>query len=200
MHRLRLVSNGLALLLLAAASPEAAAQWAVSADVTSARFWGGSVEADGNRAFRPYRPTILGLGLERAGKTMGGDLRGYHASASLALEGPDAVVAVNAALSLYGVAAELSARIASLGNGGRVIIYGGPLVEVWRLAGESSNTVAGFTASIAVQVPLGGRFSGLIKAGAAVTASPFSTSDLDAGFNPAALWRREVSGRLRYGL
>jgi hypothetical protein len=80
------------------------------------------------------------------------------------------------------------------------VLSGGPVVEVWSLAGESSNTRAGFAGSVGIQIAMGGRFSGVIKAGAAVTASPFSTSSLDAGFRPSALWRRELGGSLRLRL
>jgi hypothetical protein len=187
-------------LLLAGVSHEAPAQWVASADVTAARFWGGSVEVGGDRSFRPYRPTIVGLGLERQLFGLNLGVRGYYASASLALEGSNGFAAVKNALDLHGVALELSRGIATLGQAVNVVIYGGPLIEVWDLADQSSRTQAGFSASIGLGVALGGRFSGAIKAGAAVTASPFSTSDLEAGFEPRALWRREVSGRLRYGL
>lgn len=81
-----------------------------------------------------------------------------------------------------------------------MIAYGGPVIEAWSLAGESSNVRTGFAASIGMQIALGGRWSGQIRAGAAVTASPFSKHDLDAGFSPVALWRREVGGGLRYRL
>jgi hypothetical protein len=187
-------------LLLAAASQEAAAQWAVSADITAARFSGGSRELDGDRSFRPYRPTIVGVGLER--EMLGGSvgIRGYYASASLALEGADGVAAVKDALDLHGLAVELSHRIATLGEGRRLVAYGGPIIEVWDLANQSSRTRAGFAGSIGLQIALGRRFSGVIQAGAAVTGSPFSTSDLDVGFEPSPLWRRAVIGRLRCGL
>lgn len=78
----------LTLTLLAAASSQAAAQWALTADAGAARFWGGSRESAGNRSFRPYRPTFLGIGVERAANRVGIDLRAYHAHASLALEAP----------------------------------------------------------------------------------------------------------------
>jgi hypothetical protein len=155
---------------------------------------------DGDRSFHPYRPTIIGIGLERRVLGFGVGVRGYYAGASLALEGGDAVAAVKGALDLHGIAVELSRRVGSLGKDVGILVYGGPIIEVWDLADQSSNTQAGFTGAIGLQVGLVGRFSGLIKAGAAVTPSPFSTDDLDVGFEPRALWRREVSGGLRFGL
>ena len=186
-------------LLLAGVSHEAPAQWAISADVTAARFWGGSQEVQGDRGFRPYRPTIVGLGIERRLLDMNVGLRGYHASASLALEGTEAVAAIRNALDLHGLALEVSGSITTLGAVS-VVIYGGPSIEVWDLADESSSTHAGLSASVGLQAALGGRFSGVLKAGAAVTGSPFSTTELEVGFERRALWRREVSGRVRVGL
>ncbi len=187
-------------MLLTAASHEAAAQWVLSADVTAARFWGGSHEVDGDRSFLPYRPTILGIGLERPLLGIQITVRGYYASASLVLEGREAFAGVKNALDLHGLAVELSHPIASLGESVRVMIYGGPVIEVWNLADQSSNTRAGAGGSIGLQVALTRRLSAAIKTGVAVTSSPFAMSDLAAGFEPRALWRREVSGRLRFGL
>ena len=81
-------------LLLAVVSHEAAAQWTASVDVSAARFWGGSREVDGDRSFRPYRPTIVGLGLERPVRGVNIGVRGYYGSASLGLEGTEGVAAV----------------------------------------------------------------------------------------------------------
>ena len=187
-------------LLVAGVSHKAPAQWAVSADVTAARFWGGSQEVEGDRAFRPYRPTIVGLGIERQMLGMSVGVRGYYASASLGLEGSEAVVAIHNVLDLHGLSLELSRGITALGEAVNLVIYAGPLIEVWDLADESSSTHAGLSASVGLQVALGGQFSGVLKAGAAVTASSFSTTELEVGFESRALWRREVSGRLRYEL
>lgn len=195
----RLVSCLLAL-LLAAAPQRAAAQWALSADVTAARFSGGSSEEAGGRSFRPYRPTIAGLGLEKSGRSIGVGLHGYYSSASLALEGTDAVVAVKSALDLYGVAMEVTGRLATLGKVSHLTLSAGPLVEVWSLAEETSHVRAGFATAVGLQVPIGKRWSAVMRAGAAVSGSPFAAEDLDAGFVPRLLWRRELSGRLRYRL
>jgi hypothetical protein len=200
MRTQRFTPSLLALSLCAAASHQAAPQWTVTAEVTAPRYWGGSSELEGGRSFRPYRPTVAGLGLERSIHGVSAGVQGYYASTSLALEGPEGVVAVKNALELYGVAAELSGNIRNLGEGGRLMLYGGPVVEVWSLAGEASHVRGGFAAAIGLQVAMGKRWSAVIRVGAAVSGSPFEADDLDAGFVPRMLWRREVSGRLRYRL
>src|SRR5262249_45632339 len=149
-------------LLLAAVSHEAAAQWAISTDVTAARFWGGSRELDGDRSFRPYRPTIIGLGLER--RVLGVDVgvRGYYARVSLALEGDDGFAGVTDALDLHGVALEVSHGVLRLGEAAQAVVFGGPVIEVWDLADQSTSTHVGFSGSIGVQVALSGRLSGVV--------------------------------------
>lgn len=200
MNTLRITFALLILSLFAAASTEAAAQWALTADLTAARFWGGSVETGGARAFHPYRPTLFGVGLERAGATVGLGLRGYYAGASLALEGAEAVIAVKDALEIYGAVAEVSVGLTRLDPRVRLVAYSGPFVEVYCIDGESSRTRAGWNASIGLELAMGGGWSGVLRAGGAVSASPFTPDDLDPGFEPRALWRREVSGRIRFAL
>ncbi|MGH7499797.1 MAG: hypothetical protein ACREL3_13215 [Gemmatimonadales bacterium] len=190
-----------ALTLFAASSSEAAAQWAVTAEVAAPRFWGGSYESrGGNRSFHPYRPTLLGAGVERAGRVAGLGLRGYYARASLALEGSDAIIALKHALEVLGAVAEVSVGLKRLDQRVRLVAYSGPFIEVWSLGGQSSHTSAGWNASVGLELSIGGRWSGVFRAGGGVSASPFSLDDLEAGFEPGALWRRELSGRIRFAL
>ncbi|HEY8257141.1 MAG TPA: hypothetical protein VIG08_05755 [Gemmatimonadales bacterium] len=187
-------------LLLAAASTEVAAQWSVGTDITVARFWGGSQEEHGDRAFRPYRPTIIGILLEGSVGPMRVGVHGYYGSVSLALEGGEAVVAVKDALSVHGAAVEVSRPVATLGTDSRFVIVGGFLIESWSLAGETSHVRAGFSVGAGLEVSLGGRWRAVGRGGIAVSGSPFSETDLDAGFAPRTLWRREVTGRLQFRL
>jgi hypothetical protein len=179
----------------------ALAQWAVAAEVGADRFWGGSIETTPERrSFRPYRPTSFGIGLERRAGRLGGALRLRYASAGLALEGTDAVVAVNGIFTVYSAAPEVIYRILSLGSANYVTLHGGPLFEVWSVADEDSETRAGIQGAVSLNLPLGGRFAGSITAGAALIPSPFKESDLDVSFERRALWRRRVAAGLSYRL
>ncbi len=189
--------------ILAASSPSTTrAQWAASAQVGAARFWGGSAERGSeNRSFRPYRPTIFGVGVERADAKVGWGLRLYYAGSSLALEGPDALAVVKGALKVYGAAPEVSVRVAPIGNGGQLRAYAGPAAEIWSLGDGVSHLRLGAEAALGLMVPLGGRLSGAIRVGATVIpTSPFGREDLDPAFDPRALWRREVGASLQYRL
>jgi hypothetical protein len=201
---MRTASGRIALLLavsLAGASREAPAQWVLAAEIGAARFWGASAETGGSgRSFRPYRPTIVGLGLEREARQLGWGVRLKYAGASLALEGNDAVSAVKGALNLYEVAPELSVRLKRLSSGLQFRLCAGPLVDIWELGSETSHVRVGAQAGIRLHVPLGGRVSAGVGANLGVTPSPFNDGDLVAGYEPRILWRRGVTGSLRYRL
>ena len=179
----------------------AAGQWAIAAEVGADRFWGGSAETTPEgRSFRPYRPTTFGAGLVRRAGPVGFGLRLRYASATLALEGSDALVGAKGVFTVYSAAPEVIYRIATVGAGNQLLLQGGPLFEIWSVIDEDSRSRVGVQAAVSVLVPLGGRFAGTLSAGAAVTSSPFTSDQLDTGFERRALWRRRVAGGLEYQL
>jgi hypothetical protein len=141
------------------------------------------------------------IGLERRGQRVGVGLRLYYASSSLALEGDQAVAAVKDALTVYGAELEFSIRVVHVGDEGTLRLYAGPLLEIWGLADEVSRARVGIAAAVGLEVPFGGRWTGAVRVGAAVTpASPFTEADLDPTFEARSLWRREIAGAVRYRL
>ena len=186
-----------ALLVLAGLPRSGAAQWALTVEIVSARFWGGSAEVGGERSIRPYRPTLVGLGLSHSWDNVGVAVRLHYAGSSLALEGKEAVVASKGVLDVYGITPELSLLVTRLGPEGRVRLYAGPLIEMWRLADEISHWRMGGAAAVGLVVPHGSGLVGTLRAGLAVTpASPFAREDLDPSYQPRALWRRTLSAGL----
>ena len=176
-------------------------QWTVTTEVGADRFWGGSIESTPeHRSFRPYRPTTFGIGLERRAGRLGAGLRLRYASASLALEGSDAVVAAKGVFTVYSAAPEVVYRIISVGSANRLLVHAGPLFEVWSVVDEGSQTRVGIQSAVSLNVPLGGRFAGSVMAGTALIPSPFSEDQLDPSFERRALWRRRFAVGLDYRL
>jgi hypothetical protein len=176
-------------------------QWAVTAEVGADRFWGGSVENTAeHRSFRPYRPTTFGVGLERRAGRLGAGLRLRYASASLALEGADGVVAAKGIFTMYSAAPELVYRITSVGAANQLVLHAGPLFEIWSAIDEDAETRVGIQGAVSLNVPLGGRFGGSVMAGAALIPSPFNEAQLEPDFEPRALWRRRFAVGLDYRL
>jgi len=191
----------LVLCFLAASPAMLRAQWTLSGGIAAPRFFGGAEESSTGSSLSPYRPTVFGIRLERSGQHVGMAMRVYYASSSLALEADDAVSAVKDALSVYGAEPEVSVRLTRVGQDGTLRLYGGPLLELWDLAGSVTRARLGLGAALGLELPLGGRWSGALRAGAAVTpSSPFTEEDLEPAFEPRTLWRRELEGSLRYRL
>ncbi len=176
-------------------------QWAVTTEVGADRFWGGSIEnTPEHRSFRPYRPTTFGVGLERRAGRLGAGLRLRYASASLALEGVDAVVAAKGIFTVYSAAPEVVYRIISVGSVNKLMLHGGPLFEVWSVADEDPQTRVGIQGGVSLNLPLGGRFAGSVMAGVALIPSPFREAQLDPSFERRPLWRRRLAVGLDYRL
>jgi len=187
----------LALALAAVPAPSgAAAQWALGADVTAARYWGGAHETSGDRSLRPYRPTLFGVVLARPLGAASVAVHGYYGSASLALEGGDAVVAVKDALTLYGLAIEASHRLVGLGHDSSLLAGVAPMIERWNLSDAATHVRAAVAASLALRVTFGEHWEGILRGEAGVGGSPFTDADLETGFESRTLWRRQVSARV----
>ena len=186
--------------ILALANP-ASAQWTVSFGVGSDRFWGGSEEvAPEGKSFRPYRPTVLGVGLEHRGQSMGLGLGVRYTAASLGLEGPDVLLAVEGAFTVVGLAPEVSYRLATLGPGNRLLVHLGPLLELWHPVDEDWRVRAGGQVAVSLVVPLGGRFGLSFGGNVAVISSPFQSDDLLNQYDLRPLWRRGIAAGLEYQL
>lgn len=190
----------LAVLVLAKTSGPVVAQWSVSAGVRAPRYSGGAVEPATGRSLGPYRPTMWEVGVERTAGRVGVGLRLRYAPSSLALEGDQAVAVVKDAMSVYGVDPEVSFRLRALGSGAVVRLFAGPVFDFWKLPDIGTHLRPGASVAIGLEASLGGHWSAVARAGAAVTASPFDADDLDQGLQRRTLWRREVSGVLRYQL
>jgi hypothetical protein len=185
---------------LAPCSP-AYSQWRGSIEVGAERFWGGSVETTGeHRSFRPYRPTTLGIGLERQGARLSIGLQVHYSEAALALEGSDAVVAVDGVFDIIGLAPELVYRLVRVGAVNQLRLHAGPLIEIWTVIDEETRVRAGAQATLSFDVPLGSRFGASILTGAALIASPFNQDELEASYELRTLWRRRFAVALGYRL
>jgi hypothetical protein len=185
---------------LAPCSP-AYSQWRGSIEVGAERFWGGSVEATGeHRSFRPYRPTTLGIGLEHQGVRLSIGLQVHYSEAALALEGSDAVVAVDGVFDIIGLAPELVYRLVRVGAVNQLRLHAGPLIEIWTVIDEETRVRAGARATLSFDVPLGSRFGASILTGAALIASPFNQDELEASYELRTLWRRRFAVALGYRL
>jgi hypothetical protein len=182
------------------------AQWRVGAEVGATRFWGGSLDTEGEHtSLRPYRPTTFGLGVERQSGRYAVGLQVQYADASLALVGPDLTVSAGDAFTIVTISPEAAVRVATLGAGNQLRLHAGPMIEHWALVDQDGRTRVGAQGAISLDVPLGQHFAGVVLAGGAVIPSPYKEGELDAGpgsptYDLRTLWRRRFAVGLNYKL
>jgi hypothetical protein len=143
--------------------------------------------------------------LERQTARYAAGVQLHYAEAGLALEGPDGLVAAEGAFTIVSISPELVVRIATLGLGNELRIHAGPLVEIWDVIDQDSRTRIGAQGSVSLDVPLGGRFGGAVRAGVAAIPPPYEEGELDLGagaptYDLRTLWRRSLALGLRYRL
>jgi hypothetical protein len=178
---------------------QAAGQWTAGVAVGADRYWGGSVETSGaHRSFRPYRPTVFSIGIERKGNAVGWGLQVRYAEAALGLEGQGAVAAVEGVFTVVSLTPEVAYTLTTLGPVCELRLHAGPLFEIWGIIDEDAKTRVGGQSALSLDFPLGGRFTGSVLVGVAVTPSPFEAGQLGDTFEPRALWRRQFAVGLHY--
>lgn len=193
--------------LLAALPLRAVAQqsrWGLSADVALNRFWGashsvGSVSPIDNAPARPYRPTAVGIRIDRelSGARIALGLR--YAGAGLGVEGADLSVVAKGAFDWFEIAPELGIKLASV-QGNSIYLFGGPVADLWKPRDTPSRTRIGGRAGLELNVPFSPRVSALVRASAAVTGSVFEADEVPLGYERRAMSRGSVGLGLRVGL
>ena len=181
--------------------PSAAAQWNAQLEIGSDRYWGGSVETTPeHRSFKPYRPTVFGLGLERRQNALGLGVRLRYLEAALGLEGEGAMAAVEGVFKVVSLSPEVTYRVTTVGPVSELRLHAGPTIERWDIIDEGANTRIGAQTAVSLSIPLGGRFTGSLLMGVSVTPSPFDDGQLGETFDTRPLWCRRVTGALQYRL
>jgi hypothetical protein len=194
------------LTILLGASSSLAAQWRVGVEVGAARFWGGSLDTQGDgTSFRPYRPTTFGIGLERQAGRYGLGIQLHYFEAGLVLEGPDVAISSGGVFTAFSISPQIAVHIATLGSGNQVRVHAGPLIEIWDIVDNDARTRVGAQGSVSLDVPFGMRLNGVVSGGAAIVPSPYNMGELDLGegaptYERRALWRRTFELGLRYRL
>ena len=190
--------------VLSVSTRPAAAQWGAGVEVAAYRFWGGAkaIEADPDQGSvslpRPYRPTIVGLRLERERGPWAAGVEFYHGGVSIALEDAVDVLVFKDQGSVWGAAPEIQRRTIRLDGGSALWLGLGPTLELWHLAPQNRVRL-GVHAALAAVVPLGAHFDGIVRAAGAVTPnSIFLAQEIGPPLHRVAMWRRGVSGGVMY--
>ncbi len=195
---MRTLPATLAWLGLTLGPPPASAQWSVSAEVGIARFGGTSRDSAG-ATVGPYRPTTLGLRLERGlgrAQVAVGVLR---AETGLVAEGQGVAVVQYGIGSLWEITPEISLGLARFGAGVEARVEAGPAIDLWNFGGERRNRVGGRAAAV-VHWPLARALTGSLRVSGVLSGSVFDAADTPSGVERRATRRFGVAVGLRYRL
>jgi hypothetical protein len=192
---------GLALWLFAAAP--LAAQWSVGAEVGMLRFWGTSIDTvtpgDPSRA-RPSPSTSYAVRVQRQVGRIGLGIGVLYSKGGAGVEQGSVAIDEKGLLKLYEVAPEVSFLVAKPGPGGGLRLRVGPMYDRWSLKGGTNPRRVGAHAAVSLDWPLGGRWTGSLEGGAAVSAGVFEEEDLPPEYVRRATWWRSISTGVRVRL
>ncbi len=181
-------------LLLAAPLTAQTPRWHVTIEAGELRFHGTSADtsSEGAGSFRPYRPTAIGLRLEKGGAVrMGIGL--LYGSGPAALTGPEVTIAAETdPLTLLELAPTMSMQLTRVGSGS-LRLAGGPLLDRWGWSVAPTRWRVGGELSAQLAAPLGAGTALSFRAGLARSASVFDEADLPATFERRASWRSSIA-------
>jgi hypothetical protein len=179
--------------------------WRMSLTVGTSTFNGaatGTGESGADLVFRPYRPTMLGLGLTYGGEQARLGLFAKYGQPGLGFRGvPDGdeggaagllIVAENA-FHLASITASAGTRLAKIRGGPALRPSIGLTLERWSAPGTPTRTLVGPQAGLALEFAVAGWLLGTIDGELGFTpGSPFQAEDLPEGFRLRSTWRRTL--------
>jgi hypothetical protein len=192
-----------------AITPKRDGAWRVSVTIGTSTFNGAAVstgESGGNLVFRPYRPTMLGVGATWGRERLRLGLSAKYGQPGLGFRGqPDAaegngagvLIVVENAFHLASFTASAGTRIARLRGGPSLRSSLGLTLEHWSAPGTPTRKLLGPQAGLELEFALSGSVFASINGELGFMAgSPFQVEDLPEGFRLRSTWRRTLQAGL----
>jgi hypothetical protein len=184
-------------------------RWSIGLSIGDIHYRGGTKETpteDGVIRFTPYRPSPVGLRAEFGGAGLRVGIGIEYAEPGLAGTGaPEpgqpatGTIVLERLLTTYTITPTFSFRLADLKGGGMIRPGLGVLLERWDLPGEPSRNRVGVLGLLTLELGLFGNWTGSATGSYGVTpSSPLTLLDLPDRYEPAALWRRGLTGAVSY--
>jgi hypothetical protein len=195
--------------LAQAPRPAEPGRWSIGLTVGDIRYHGGTREApleDGVIRFTPYRPSPLGLRGEFGGVGLRIGIGIEYAEPGLAGSGApeqgepaSGTIVLERLLTTYTLTPSISFGLARLKGGGVLRPGFGLMLERWELPGEPARNRVGVLGTLTLELALFGSWVGSLTGSYGVTpSSPLTSDDLPDRYEPAALWRRGLTGAMAY--
>jgi len=195
---MRTLAVSLVLFGLALTSRPAAAQWGLTAEIGVARFGGTSRDTSGARV-APYRPTTFALRLDRSLGSTRVALAALYAKTGFAGERDNVAIVQYDAGSFWELAPDASFRLAHFGAGAEARLEAGPVIELWKVDGDTRTRMGGRIAA-ALEWPIARELTGSLRVSEVLTGSVFDAEEVPPGVELLATRRLAVAIGFRYGL
>ncbi|MGH7629613.1 MAG: hypothetical protein ACREOF_09515 [Gemmatimonadales bacterium] len=194
----------LAVALTAITSSRAAAQgaWGLGVEVGIVRFWGASGPLAGSDelSLRPYRPTHVGLRLDREIGALRLALNARYAQSALGGEFEGGATIFTDGFTLLELAPEAAVPLARFGPGAALRGFAGPVLYFWMHSDEATRTRVGARGGLELEAPLGGRVSVVTRLHGGIAGSALDQADVPPGYEVRSMPSAGVALGLRVGL
>ncbi len=203
--QLRAVLAALALTIFGARPAELRGQaraWALGLEVGLTRFWGGSEPVPPNDApgLRPYRPTTIGIRLDKRVKRYRLGMGIQYAATALGQDGPDLAILLKGAMTWLQATPELAYRLGTVGNNSELSAFAGPVIDVWLPDGDESRVRAGGRVGLELILPFGSGLAGVLRAHGGLSGSLFSDTEVPSEFRTKSMPNAGMALGLKLGL
>ncbi len=189
--------------------PKRGGAWRMVLTVGTSTFNGAAAGTDPSSmdlVFRPYRPTMLGLGVTYGRERARLGLFAKYGQPGLGFRGvPDGadgggagvLIVVENAFHLASFTASASTQVARLRGGPALRSSLGITLERWSAPGTPIRTLVGPQAGVGLEFSLTGSLVATIDGELGFTpGSPFQVEDLPEGFRLRSTWRRTLQAGL----
>jgi hypothetical protein len=182
--------------LLAQGSP-----WGIGLEVGLTRFWGGSEPVAPNDApgLKPYRPTTVGLRIDRSFRRYRLGLGVQYAASAIGQDGREVAILLKGQMTWVQVTPEIAYQLAVLGPLAELRAFAGPVFDLWLPSGDDSRVRAGARGGLELLVPLGSGLAGMLRAHGGVTGSLFNDTEVPSEFQTGAMPNAGLALGLRLG-
>jgi hypothetical protein len=174
------------------------AQWQIGVAVGQLSFHGGSTDTSATNDAAQLRPSsglAFAVELERHWDRWGGELGVLSAGTGVEQESADFITIAKHAMHLYEILPGVSYVLSNVWR-----LHAGPAFDLWKPEGDSERLRIGAHAAVSATWSFATRLSTALRAGLALTSSPFEANELPARFDPRHLWRRSLSVAMMWRL
>ena len=188
-----------------ALSPNAVAaqrSWGLAVEVGIERFWGASGPLAGSDelALRPYRPTHVGIRLDRGAGALRLALNARYGQSAIGGEYDGGATVFTEGFTLIELAPEAAVPVVRLGPGAALRLFAGPVVRFWVPPEESTRVRFGARGGLELEAPLGGEVSAVTRVHGGVAGSALDDGDVPPGYEVRSMPSAGVAVGIRVGL